>query len=245
MCIATDIPYNIAICDDEKLFLEDVFCKVKQILDANGIPFKADGFINPEKLIQKLKNAPDTYDIIFLDIMMKAYNGIEVAKTLRFMQVNAIIIFITVTKDFALEGYEVDALRYLLKPINMKSLCETLLICHKHLVLKKEQQLILRLGTKIQRVLYADIVYVQVKGRGTVLVTKVETIQTPYKITEISQKLQKSTFHRCHQSFIVNLPYINQMKRYEILLTNSNSIPVSKAYYQTIKSVFLTYLANT
>lgn len=238
------LPYRIAICDDEKIFLNDAYHKIKEALDKNDIPFIVDGFLNPENLIRKGKEAPDIYDIIFLDIMMKDYNGIKVAKVLRRFGVNSIIIFITVTKDFVLKGYEVEAFRYLLKPIDTDELTTVLLLCHKNLIQKREHQLVLALGEITQRVFFEDITYIEVKGRGTALFLKTETILSPYKITDMENRARKSLLHRCHQSFMVNLAYIKQIKRYEIQLTTGCAVPVSKAYFQKIKDAFLAYLAN-
>lgn len=236
--------FKVAICDDEKIFLDSIKPLLQEIFTENNISYSIEGFVHPQVLIQRVQQMPEAYDLVMLDIFMNEQNGIEIAKTLRKLEMNAIIVFVTVTKDFALKGYEVGAFRYLLKPVNKIQLKDILLRCYRKTYEKKENLLVFSLEGKIQRICQKEIEYIEVRGRGTVVYTKKAGIRTPYKISEMDKVLNSNSFIRCHQSFIVNLKYVDQIQRYEANLYTKNKVPISKTYYQKVKESFLNYLSD-
>lgn len=235
-------PYRIALCDDKNFFLEDTSQKIKKALAQNNIAFTIEPFTQPDLLIEILKDNPRAFDIIFLDVVMEKNNGIEVARTLRNMGVDAFIIFVSNSRYFAIKGYEVDAFRYLIKPVNIDELTDALLQCHNILYSKRKNQLVFSVGTQIQRILYEDITHVEVRNRGTLIYTKDERTHTPYKISELDTMAKQSLLRRCHQSFMVNLAFVEQIKRYEARLVTGNIVPISKTYFQTIRNDFMAHI---
>lgn len=106
---------KIAVCDDEEIFS----MKLKKYLEQyyNSIDLIIDVFKSGEDFIRKIKSLTDRYDIVFLDIEMSPIDGIETAKKLRENNKDVIIIFLTSHGEFATDGYEVDAFRFLIKPV--------------------------------------------------------------------------------------------------------------------------------
>ena len=119
--------FRIAICEDEKVVLDFESSLVKQWAADSGCPLELDTFISSEQfLFESEDKAP--YDLLIFDIQMKNMNGMELAKKLRARGCDSVINFVTGVPDYAIEGYEVGAVRYILKPVKpevLKQLLDT------------------------------------------------------------------------------------------------------------------------
>ena len=105
---------NIALCDDEKYFSEDLKCIVSKYMDSKDFPYKIWQFPSGREFAA-LGGAVSGFQIVFVDIDMRSLNGIEAAKSLRKLCDAVYLVLITSRMDDALEGYKVDAVRCLLK----------------------------------------------------------------------------------------------------------------------------------
>lgn len=236
--------YKIAVCDDEPAFLEEIQKLVGEILGSYEIAYCMEGFSSRKTLEDALKQDQEKYDLILLDILLGSQSGINLAKKIRKMKVDATIVFITVSPDFAIEGYEVDAFRYLLKPVNKGALENVLLLDYKNHQERRKKELILTVGSKIRRIFHHEIKYIEIQGHGTVIQTKTERLKTNYKISEIEEMVKNSSIVRCHRSFLVNLEYVNVIERYQAAITTQDNIPISKPYFNKLKDAFMDYLSN-
>lgn len=122
---------RIAVCDDEEQFRRRIGKEITDFLTKQAIVFQIDNFCSGEEFIE-LKEKMQKYDLIFLDISMGEVNGITVAKKLREYSRKTVIVFITAFLDYSLEGYKVNAIRYLLKSsqnlkLDMEECMETVL----------------------------------------------------------------------------------------------------------------------
>ena len=113
---------RIAVCDDEELFR----IEFKNVLDKAlvNVDYDIDTFSGGSSLYEAFLKSP--FDLVFLDIEMPGIDGITLAKRLRAISENVHIVFLTSHIEYALEGYEVNALRYLVKPVDMNKLGEVL-----------------------------------------------------------------------------------------------------------------------
>lgn len=105
---------QIAICDDEKQFIEKLDSTIREYCDGHSIFYTIDTFENGSQLLDKCE-AGVRYDIVYLDINMDGMNGIQIARKIRQTDNGTNIIFSTAFIKYAIEGYQVDAIRYLLK----------------------------------------------------------------------------------------------------------------------------------
>ena len=105
---------NIAICDDEKYFLQQEKEWISQYMNCLGYEFHIDTFVSGVEFMA-VGDMISKYDIIFLDINMEGMDGLETARKIREYTSGAYIVFVTAFITYALEGYKVDAVRYILK----------------------------------------------------------------------------------------------------------------------------------
>ena len=225
--------YSIALCDDTINDLLLIGQQVAEILNRNNIEYNLSEFSSPEDLCKSIKKMPNKFDLIILDVLMPEINGIKLGSFLRENGVKSSIIFATNSSDFALKGYEVNAFRYILKPVAVTILEEAILSDYRNRSISKD--LIFRIGTEVRKVPYNSIYFIETKGRGIRIHLIKEVFDVPLKISELDKVLQNSSLVRCHRSYIVNLKHINQIKIYMISVNKKNQIPVSRQYYDSIK----------
>lgn len=131
---------SVAVCDDEMLVCCNIAKDIEKILGEADIPFIVRQFSNGRDLI----NAIENFDIIFLDIMMCGMNGMKTAQLLRGKSFDKILIFISASRDYVFEAYDVEAFQYLVKPINYVRLQKVLHRAVKKLERQSQDFIIIR-----------------------------------------------------------------------------------------------------
>ena len=143
--------FRIAICEDEKVVLDFETSLVNKWAAGRGCSLELDSYISAEQfLFESEDKAP--YDVLIFDIQMKNMNGMELAKTLRARGCDAVIIFITGVPDYAIEGYEVGAVRYILKPVKEDVLDGLLDSAFEERQKKSEDYFMLGQGTELEKI---------------------------------------------------------------------------------------------
>lgn len=228
--------YHIAICDDESEQVEqlreivkewaknmDLICRIECFLSAEAFWFAYEG--------------DDSFDILLLDVEMKDMSGIQLAKRLRADSCKAEIIFITSHFEFMGEGYEVDALHYLVKPIEKEKLCLVLSRAAEKLAADPLSVVIFCGGDTIK--LYeADILYVESFLHDLMIYTKAKEYRVKESISAFEQRLSED-FFRTHRSYLVNLKMIIRISRTSVTLKNGVEIPLARGKYDEINRTFI------
>lgn len=219
--------------DDEPLALKQVVSYIEKtpFLELKGAfesPIEAFSFIQS-----------NTIDLIFIDINMPDLNGLDFVKSLKNPPK---IIFTTAYSEYALDGFKVDALDYLLKPIDFASFLKASNKAKEWLGLKQnateeiksnDDYLFIKSEYKIIRVKLDDITYIEGMREYVRIHLKVEKpIMTLLSMKLLEQQLPSSKFMRVHRSYIVNLTKISTIERNRIVF-DKTYIPVSEQYKET------------
>lgn len=171
------------------------------------------------------------YDILLLDIEMERISGVELARYIRAQNREIQIVFVTGYRDYILEGYEVEALHYLIKPVSACKLSDVL----DRAVLKlrrNEHALLFNIEGESVRIPLYEIRYIEVcRNYTTVHANGEYTVKSTLK--EMEAELDES-FFRTGRSFIVNLRVIRKMTRQDVILTDGTRIPLSRGYYDAL-----------
>ncbi|MBQ9342513.1 MAG: response regulator transcription factor [Lachnospiraceae bacterium] len=183
-----------------------------------------------------------SYDLIFLDIRMDDINGMELAKKIREGDKNVLLVFVTSERGFVFEGYEVDAYRYIIKPISDEKLNDVLNYAVKNAV-RDEGSIIFRVDNEMIRIMRSDITYIEVKGHYVDIHTSDDLITLKMSFEEALSFLNENNelFIKTHRSYAVNIDKILKIGRTELTLTNKEVIPVSKSMYEPINKAFINY----
>ncbi len=211
---------KIAVCDDEKIILD----KISRLISLNFSSYNMDVDISSFISAEILMNTEDIndFDVIFLDIELETSNGIDVAKALRGKKYNKLIVFITSYLDYAMDGYKVDAFRFILKTNMEKQLKECVLAIASLFKTKKTEDLDL-----------ADFLYVMSDNHRLKIVLANGEEKFKYMtLNDFEEELNSSFFCRVHQSYLVNIRYVELVRRYELTLLGDITIPISKSRYK-------------
>lgn len=228
---------KIAVCEDELELLIQLTSYVKTILEKHSISHHIESFTSTCALF-----AREAFDILLLDIEMPPLSGLETAKRLRRRGDKSSIIFITAHPRYAIEAYDVQAFHYLIKPVDLHKLEVLLIKLCSSLQEAYTQAIAIRQGTRIWRIPFEKILYLEVIDRKIYLHTLEETISFYGKMEAL--ELPK-VFFRCHRSYIVNLQHVKQYDKGEITLDSKESIPLSKRRYPSFGLAFMEYIKES
>lgn len=230
---------KIAVCDDNK---EDLLI-LKYALEtyfknkgkAKGL--KIDCFLL-NKDFQK-NYIPGKYDLIFFDIYFSNENGFEIVKKMREKD-RVSIVFYSSSTDFVTDGYEVDAIGFLLKPLNISKLNNILdKFCKKEIKRKLE----IKSRKDYFYFYHEEIMYCESNGRKiTIYLSNENDSFTFYgKLDDIEKQLNDSTFLRTHKSYLVNMNYIDTIDSKYFILKNEFKIPIRNKSYSSIVNKYHNY----
>lgn len=227
--------YRIAICDDEQNQIEYITSIVASWSAHEGHGCEIRTFASTEAFLFEYEE-DKAYDILLLDVEMKNINGIELAKRIRKDNNRAEIIFITSHFEFVGEGYEVDALHYLIKPISAEKLTQVLTKAAEKISVEPPSVVISCEGETVK--LYeADIRYVESFLHYIVIHTK----DKEYKIREnisVFENRVSDDFYRIHRSYLVSLKHITRISRTSVNIGNTE-LPLSRGKYDDINRAFI------
>jgi len=229
--------YHIAICEDEKVFSQTHEKICTDILKRNSITNKIDLFASGEDFLAVFASGEKHYDLILLDIVMGGMNGMELAAEIRKRDEKAAIVFITSSREYALDGYNVNALHYLLKPVDSVVLEHLILSDYKNKF--QSEFLCFKSGVQNLRLPVNDIIRAETVGRRVEITLTDSVVTYPGKLTKLLEELPKDQFVRCHQAFAVNIQKTRELTRQSALSVNGVETPVSRTFTKEVQKAFL------
>lgn len=178
------------------------------------------------------------FDLLFLDIEMGGMSGVELAKKLRQMGAGLQIVFITGYMDYISEGYDVEALHYLMKPVTVEKLGAVLDRAMER-IKTRERELVLTLPGSIVRVPLCEIRYIEVL-KNYVTVHAAEDYSLKKTLNELKKGLDDS-FLQIHRSYIVGLRCIKRVTKTEVILKDNTILPLSRKLYNDLNQALIHY----
>lgn len=227
--------YKIAICDDLDADRQYVSDFVKKWAKNRKHTIQTTLFSSAEEFLFTYAEKKD-YDILLLDVEMGKMDGVSMAKRLRKENDTVQIIFITGYSDYIAEGYEVEALHYLMKPVKEEKLDSVLDRAAEKLA-KNEKVLHFEIGGEMVRIPLHRIRYADVFG-NYVTIHETEEITVKMPLRELETKLDER-FYRVSRSVIVNLTQIARVTKTEIRLTDKTVLPLPRGAYEGVNRAII------
>jgi DNA-binding LytR/AlgR family response regulator len=228
---------RIAICDDEEFFLNYITEQTKALIGPLLAPEQAeiDCFADGSLLMARYE-AGSRYDLVLLDWDMPILNGEATGQAIRQLDNDCLIIFITGYAEYALKAFRLTTFRYVLKGRIAEDLPEALRAAFKkqagsdkRLIVKTEQNSLVQLRI-------ADIYYVEHLARQNILHAHDGLYYSPARtpLVEFEDSLLANGFVKSHKAFLVNIEKIRQVRRSDILLSNGESVPMSRNFQKPV-----------
>ena len=233
---------NIAIVEDDAADMRRIKDCLRYANEKGGIEYCVTEFTDP---VHFLFRSSFDFDLIFLDIQMPSMNGLEAAEKIREQNKTVGIVFITNMAQFAIKGYEVDALNFILKPVNENDFYLKLNHVLSRLRANKKEQIVVGCGDRLVSLPVNSIYYVEVEGHYVSYHTNNGVTKEYSTLKQVEKKLSAYPyFAKCNRFYLVNLNRVDEISGDEVIVggeglavSRSRKTEFYKAYAQYISGM--------
>lgn len=233
---------HLAICDDDKRFLEHLTGEVEGWAQAEGEACSVEGYPGADAFLFAWEEKKTT-DILLLDIEMPGTDGIELARKLRQMGDRIGIIFVTGNPDFALEGYDLEAASYIVKPVKRERLWAALSRARGQ-VSDRPAIIAPLFGGEVEKVYVSDICCLESDGHGCILWKRDGTkLVCKAGLQQMEQEAGdcSGSFFKPHRSYYVNLEHIERIGKKEIKMDNQMAVPIARGKWEDLNWAYMEF----
>lgn len=241
---------QVAICDDEQFYREKIQSLLRQYFGNRNLDYAIQLYPSGEEFLSRRENSVK-YDIVFMDISMKELDGIQTASQIRAFQSDTQLVFVTAFIDYALEGYKVNAVRYIMKDTLDTAIPE----CMDAILEKMRLAQVTFSFMDGEATLYTDnILYIESQKHksffhymqsctinSSATRSGIITYQMYEKLDLIEQRLSDYGFLRIHKSYLVNMKHIRRLSNYTAFLDIGEELPIPRLRYQAVRELYVTY----
>lgn len=235
---------KIAVLDDQELYLNSIEVITRNCMLEQGISYEIFTYNSPEDLLYDIEE-DNKYDIYLLDVELPTTSGLEVARKIREKYYDPIIIYITNYVEYAVEGYEANAYRYIPKKMLEQKLPEAYASIYPSIENKKKEFYIIEKNHKLERIAYEDIYYIKKDEKYILLVHKHGISRDRKTIAEFMESVKSyDSFIGVDRSYVVNVLHVMSLKNQQIILRNGDVIPISKPKLSYVKKEIMRIWRN-
>lgn len=231
---------HIAICDDDRILLEDLRREVESWAKEEHEACSVELFATAEAFWfawEEKKNI----EILLLDIEMPGMSGMELAKMLHRSGKHIGIIFVTGNPDYALEGYDLEAVSYLVKPVDRERLSMALRRGGQR-ARNRAALLVPVSAGEVERVYVSDMVFLEGNGHDTILRKRDGTcIVAKITLQQLEQGLQakSESFFKPHRSYYINLSYVERITKKDVQMEGGTLVPIARGKWEALNRAYM------
>lgn len=216
---------RIAIVEDESHYKEQLMEFLQRFEQELGEHIEVETYSDGDEFVEDYKAQ---FDIILMDVQMRFMDGMSAAEEIRKMDTEVVIMFITNMAQYAIKGYAVDALDYILKPISYFQFSQRLNRAIERMKRREEHYFTIKVKGGVKRFPISDIYYIESQGHKLIFVTKAGEVETTGTMKELEEQLAEYPFFRGHKGYFINLEHVEGMndifaivKGQELLISRS------------------------
>lgn len=232
-----------ALCDDSAEDIEALASLAEQFAaEHSEFPIRLSVFTSALELFNTIENG-GSFDLYILDVMMPGMSGIQLAEKLRSRGDHAEIVFLTVSRDHAVDAFSVYAGGYLLKPVTKERFDEAVLHTLQKLVREKNEVLTVKTKDGLRRIQLHKIVMIEsFNHTREITITDGSSLETPSTLSELFEQLRGyENFYMPHRAYIANLDNSVGIVRYDLLMLGNRRIPIPKKQFTTVQEFVRNY----
>lgn len=207
--------YHVAIVEDEESFTIQLQEYLKKYEEENDVRFKISVFGDGAEILEEYQ---PLYDIILLDIEMPKVNGMKAAEEIRAQDADVTLMFITNMASYAIRGYEVGALDFVMKPINYYTFSMKMTRVLKRTKQKAQQEILLTLPDGVKKLNVQQIYYVEVQNRMLYYYTEEGIFTMRGTMQSVENMFAPYAFAKCNHWYIVNLKHVSEVKKLTVVV---------------------------
>ena len=234
---------KLCICDDQPGDLERLEGFTAEFFQSRpDLPALVETFRSPFDLLERLEEKGG-FDIYLLDILMPHLSGLELARKLRERGETAQILFLTSSREYALDAFAVNAAGYLLKPVEREAFFQAVTAAAQALAPADDPCLLLKTREGVRKVRLRELVLVEsFDHRRMCTLSNGTSLETSATLTSLLERLKgDGRFFSPHRAYIVNLEFIQGLAGGELLLSNGRRLPVARKQIPQMKKASLNY----
>lgn len=233
---------EIAIVEDEENYRRILCDYLKQYEQATEEKIHISVFTDGDEI---LENYTAKYDIILMDIEMQFMNGMDTAHKIREVDKAVIIIFITNMSQYAIQGYAVDALDYVLKPISYFAFSQRIQRAVERTKKREERYINIVSKNGVNKVAVSEIGWIESEGHRLIYHAKDHVYEsTLNSMKEIENELKDYNFFRCNKGYLVNLAHVKAIRDGWAILTNGQ-VMISRSKKTEFQKALTRYAGET
>jgi DNA-binding LytR/AlgR family response regulator len=231
-------PIRIGVVEDDPTASRLVLTYLKRYHDEYGTTFVTSTFKDGADIVEGYFPA---YDILLMDIEMTGMDGMQAAREIRRQDTHVVIVFITAAPQYAISGYEVQALSYLLKPVPWFAFSQELKRSIAALQRRSADSVLVEAGSNRLRLTFSEIVYAESIRHTIVIHTLGDTISMSGTLKELETQWRDHNFFRSNSCYLVNLRHVNAVEGQECVMSTGERLRISRPR----KKAFLSALVNS
>ena len=242
--------FRIAICDDQPRELEKVCTQTEKWLNLHrAVEGKIDSFHTADELKKTVRKRPWEYDLYILDIMMRGENGIQFGNWVRQYNRDALMIYVTSSRDYALEAFDNHAIHYLLKPLDEVRFQTAMDMAYRLYQTRPKHVIAIQTKDGISSIVMEEIMYIENNLKSiTYTLRNGERIILGRRQGSFEEAAgcvaESEDFIQPHKSFFVNLRYIASLQENTVLMDDGKTIPISRRRVAETQSRYIQYISG-
>ena len=235
---------RVCICDDDSSDLAQIQALVERFTrERPEYPLRVQAFSSPFDLVEQLDHQGGA-DLYLLDVLMPHMKGLELAERIRARGETAEVIFLTSSREYALDAFEVDASGYLLKPVEWEKFQRVLLASARRLGGAGSSSLFVKTKAGLRRFLLRELVMVESFDHDRVCtLSDGSTAVTTETLSSLMERLScDQRFFSPHRAYIINLEHITALNGPSVTMSTGRCVPVSRSNLTALKKAYMDLL---
>lgn len=231
---------RIAVVEDEEVAMNDLLRLLRQYEQEKNVRLAIDTFSSG---IDFISDYNARYDIVFMDIKLPLMDGMQCAVSLRRLDENVALVFVTSMGQYAIKGYEVSAIGYMIKPVSYFPLAVLMDKILNKISCESTKYIVLSLDDGVRKILLRDLWFVEVFGHYLIYHTDGGTYREFGRMKTLEEQLKKYAFFRCNNSYLINLRFVQAVRGNEVTV-GKERVPVSRRRKKELMAAVNNYFKN-